>query len=120
MHADRRRLDRSRTQAEDDTGAHSHNPPASFSEDAPAVQMATRDAKTTAHAGMLDAAKAIVDDLRHTGVFEALLTGRQIGKHKLRHDCKYEPTSSRLRPSPACLCPSALQHGRVVHALPTR
>ncbi|KAK9802679.1 hypothetical protein WJX73_004994 [Symbiochloris irregularis] len=85
---DRRKLAKSRTQAEDDAGSHAHNPPANFSEDAPAVQLATRDAKSTAHAGMLDAAKAIVDDLRHTGVFESLLTGKQIGRHKLRHDCQ--------------------------------
>lgn len=95
-------MQKSRTQAETDAGSHSHNPPASFAEDAPAVQLATRDASTTAHAGMLDAAKAIVDDLRHTGVFEALLTGRQIDGHKLRHDCKCElKYSEQSLPVPA-------------------
>ena len=52
------------------------------------MQLATRDTKTTAHSGMLDAAKAIVDDLQHTGVFESLLTGQHDGRHKARHDCK--------------------------------
>ena len=38
---------------------------------------------------MLDAAKAIVDDLKHVGVLEALLTGERVaGKHKVHHDCR--------------------------------
>lgn len=65
------------------------NPPNSFADEAPAVQIATRDTKTTAHAGMLDAAKAIIDDIKHTGVLEALLNGQaHAGKHRIQHDCK--------------------------------
>ena len=37
--------------------------------------IAGQESRRSAHSGMLDAAKAVVEDLKHTGVLEALMEG---------------------------------------------
>ena len=45
-------------------GAGGKETPKSFDDDAPAVQLASRGDTVTAHAGILEAAKAVVNDLQ--------------------------------------------------------
>eukprot|EP00891_Asterochloris_glomerata_P009487 jgi/Astpho2/9487/fgenesh1_pg.00145_%23_78_t len=63
---------------------------ASFEECAPPVQKADRDAQTFGHSGILEAAKAVVEDLQQTGVLGGLMKGQQVhSRHKKpAFDCR--------------------------------
>ncbi|KAK9847646.1 hypothetical protein WJX84_000251 [Apatococcus fuscideae] len=53
--------------------AHGPGPSSSFSGSSPPVSPVGRDTQRSAHSGMLDAAKAVVEDMKHSGILEALM-----------------------------------------------
>ncbi|KAK9867697.1 hypothetical protein WJX84_009670 [Apatococcus fuscideae] len=57
-------------------------PPASFGSSPPPVQPAGEATSRSAHSGMVDVAKAVIEDLQREGVLQALLLGQNDSHHQ--------------------------------------
>ncbi|KAL0029095.1 hypothetical protein WJX77_006448 [Trebouxia sp. C0004] len=64
----------------------SSHAPRSFQDRVPEVKPATRDTKASGHSGILESAKAVLEDLQSTGILEGLLL--KVQGSRVARDCR--------------------------------
>ncbi|KAL3156144.1 hypothetical protein ABBQ32_012435 [Trebouxia sp. C0010 RCD-2024] len=66
----------------------SSSQPKSFAQRVPDVKPATRHTKASGHSGILESAKAVVEDLQSTGVLEGLMLHPPVPGARVQRDCR--------------------------------